>query len=319
MPNPETFEAAADAIVNGDIVRLRQLMAEHPDLIHARSTRDHHSTLLHYVSANGVEDDRQKTPGNIVEIARLLLDAGAEVDAHSDAYGGGSTTLGLAATSIHPQKAGVQLDLLQTLLDHGASLQHSSAGNNHAIVLGCLANGQPEAARFLASKGAPLDVESAAGLNRLDDLMQYAPQAKAEQLESALLYACGYGAPDAVRYLLDQGVNPGVKDAQDQTALHWATWTPHPDIIRVLLDGGASIKAKERRFQATPLDNVLWAWHNGSGTDCYEAAALLAEAGATVDPNHWDAAMLEKIADDPRMAAALTRDAGPLPRGNELR
>jgi len=71
-----------------------------------RSTRDHHSTLLHYVSANGVEDFRQKTPPNIVEITNLLLDAGAEVDAESDAYGGGCTTLGLVATSVHPEQAG---------------------------------------------------------------------------------------------------------------------------------------------------------------------------------------------------------------------
>ena len=55
--------------------------------------------LLHYVAANGVEDFRQKTPDNIVEIAELLLDAGAEVNAESNAYGGGCTALGLVATS----------------------------------------------------------------------------------------------------------------------------------------------------------------------------------------------------------------------------
>lgn len=304
MPSPETFEAAADAIVNGDLASLRQLLAEHPDLIGARSTRDHHSTLLHYVAANGIEDVRQTTPANIVEIARLLLDAGADVDAESAAYGGGCTTLGLVATSIHPQKAGLQLELLQTLLDHGASLQKDSAGNKHPIVLGCLANGQPEAAKFLASKGAPLDIESAAGLNRLEEVKRYAPQATVGELESALLYACGYGGLDTARYLVEQGVNPGAEDDQDQTALHWAAWAPHLDIIRLLLDRGASVKAKERRFQATPLDNVLWAWNKGAD-NCYEAVTLLAKAGATLDPDQGDAAMLQKIASDPRMTAAL--------------
>ena len=57
--------------------------------------REHRSTLLHYVSANGVEDFRQKTPANIVEITRLLLKAGADVNAESESYGGRSTTLGL--------------------------------------------------------------------------------------------------------------------------------------------------------------------------------------------------------------------------------
>ncbi len=99
------FELAADAIVDGDADTLAKLLKDNPELVRARSTRGHRSTLLHYVSANGVEDFRQKTPRNIVEIAALLLDAGADVNAHSEAYGGRSATLGLVATSCHPQEA----------------------------------------------------------------------------------------------------------------------------------------------------------------------------------------------------------------------
>src|SRR5262249_17831217 len=50
------FEAAADAIINGDAQTVRTLLAEHPGLVQERSTREHRSTLLHYVAANGVED-----------------------------------------------------------------------------------------------------------------------------------------------------------------------------------------------------------------------------------------------------------------------
>ena len=39
---------------------LARLLAEHPDLARQRSTRDHRATLLHYVSANGVEDFRRE-------------------------------------------------------------------------------------------------------------------------------------------------------------------------------------------------------------------------------------------------------------------
>src|SRR5207253_4409715 len=46
------FEDAVDAIVSGDRAKLEKLLDEHPTLVHARSTRDHRSTLLHYVSAN---------------------------------------------------------------------------------------------------------------------------------------------------------------------------------------------------------------------------------------------------------------------------
>ena len=100
------FESAADAICNGDVKTLKRLLREEPQLIHSRSTREHKATLLHYVSANGVEGYRQKTPKNIVEIAEVLLNAGADVNAEADVYGGGATTLGLVATSVHPFRAG---------------------------------------------------------------------------------------------------------------------------------------------------------------------------------------------------------------------
>jgi hypothetical protein len=89
------FEAAVDAVVSGNVAVLEKLLLEHPELARMRSTREHRSTLLHYVSANGVEDFRQKTPKNVVEITKMLLDTGADVNAESGAYGGRSTTLGL--------------------------------------------------------------------------------------------------------------------------------------------------------------------------------------------------------------------------------
>src|SRR5438552_5864906 len=97
------FELAVEAIITGDVVTLKSLLHANAELIQARSTREHHATLLHYVGANGVEGYRQKTPKNAVEIAKILLEAGAEVDADLD-YGLtgrrryperiGSTTLG---------------------------------------------------------------------------------------------------------------------------------------------------------------------------------------------------------------------------------
>src|SRR5205807_2098987 len=82
------FEAAVEAVINGDEASLRRMLAEHPDLAQARSSRtccfdppEHRATLLHYVAANGVENYRQKTPPNAVEITRLLLDAGADPNA----------------------------------------------------------------------------------------------------------------------------------------------------------------------------------------------------------------------------------------------
>src|SRR3954468_4108646 len=133
------FEQAADAIVSGDIATLRRLLDENPDLIRQRSSRSHRSTLLHYVSANGIEDFRQRTPANIVDITRLLLDRGADVNAESDAYAGRSLTLGLVATSVHPEAAGVQIELMELLLARGALIELHPG----EAVRACLANGRP--------------------------------------------------------------------------------------------------------------------------------------------------------------------------------
>src|SRR5262245_56171960 len=40
------FETAVEAIVTGDALTLKRLLRDNPDLIRARSTREHHVTLL---------------------------------------------------------------------------------------------------------------------------------------------------------------------------------------------------------------------------------------------------------------------------------
>ena len=109
-PRDAEFERAADAVVSGDLAMLAALVRANPQLIREHSRRVHRATLLHYVAANGVEDFRQKTPKNAVEIARFLLDAGAVPDALADTYGADTlqTTMNLLVSSAHPADAGLQ-------------------------------------------------------------------------------------------------------------------------------------------------------------------------------------------------------------------
>ncbi len=284
------FERAADAIATGDRATLERLLKEDPSLIKARSTRDHHSTLLHYVSANGIEDFRQKTPQNIVEITRLLLDAGAEVDATSEAYGGGSTTLGLAATSMHPEAAGVQIALLELLLARGAQIEQPGlAGNKHGAVSGCLANGQGQAARFFAERGAHLRLADAAGVGRLDivrsffdDSGQLRDPSHRSELELALLNACGYGYADVASFLLDRGVDPGTRNRQRQTGLHWAMYGPEFDVIRVLLAHNVPVNVEDAQG-GTALNWAVNGWgaadDQASRDGMVQAIQLLVGAG----------------------------------------
>lgn len=288
------FEAAADAIVSGDNAALSTLLLEDPGLVCARSTREHRSTLLHYVSANGIEDFRQKTPANIVEVARLLLLSGADVNAESDAYNGRSTTLMLAATSCHPERAGVQIPLMQLLLEHGAAI-----GADGVNV--CLHNGRGRAAEFLANRGASLDLEGSAGVGRLDIVESCFSEAKRQQLADGFAWACEFGRTDVVEFLLRKGIEPQTKLRRGQTGLHWAALEGHGDIVRMLLDHGAAVDIVEEAFGGTPLGWALHGWSDSAeGTRYYEAVAMLVRAGARTPAEYS-----EKIRSEPRMMAAL--------------
>jgi ankyrin repeat protein len=288
------FEAAADAIVSGKTAILKRLLREDPELIRARSTREHQATLLHYVSANGVEGYRQKTPKNIVRITKLLLDAGTEIDATANVYGGGATALGLAATSVHPEKAGVQEALLQILLDHGAAIDRPrGAGNDDPAVLGCLANGRGEAAVFLADRGAELTLASAAGVGRLDVVRSYfdddgalKPDTSKKQMETGFLYACGYGQTEVVEFLLDEGVDLASHSGDGQTGLHWAVIGGHLDTVKSLLRRNPPLEVKNR-YGGTVLGQTLWSAAHGGDSELYiKIIETLIAAGAEMPGHH---------------------------------
>jgi ankyrin repeat protein len=314
------FERAVDPIVSGDLAMLGKLLSQNPKLVRARSAREHRSTLLHYVSANGVEDFRQKTPKNIVEITKLLLNAGADVNAESDAYGGRSTTLGLTATSWHPENAGVQLPLMELLIDHGAMIDGPDGGS---AVKGCLHNGRGEAAEFLASRGARLDLEGAAGVGRLDVVKSFfkddgrlKPPAKQQQMKDGFAWACEFGRTSVVDFLLQKGMEVDAKLRHDgQTGLHWAACGGHADTVKLLLEHGAPVDAKDESYGGTPLGWALYAWGNATAREAerrryYEVVALLVRAGAKIDSQwHEDDVDRQRAArelqSDPRMVAAL--------------
>jgi ankyrin repeat protein len=310
------FEAAVEAVITGDLPTLGSLLREDPQLISARSTRSHHATLLHYVGANGVEDYRQKTPKNAVEVAKLLLEAGADVNSMADMYRG-STTLGLVATSVHPMVAGVQIPLLELLLEHGARIDEPG----QSAVNGCLANGRGEAAEFLAERGAGLDLEGAAGVGRLDVVKNFFNEdgslkesANPEQVRSAFAWACQFGRTEVVEFLLDAGFVLATRLRHDgQTGLHWAAYGGHAETVELLLGSGAPIDARDETYEGTALEWALYGWGEGAPEatrgDYYRVVALLVSAGATADPawlaHPYREKLGEKVQADARMLAAL--------------
>jgi ankyrin repeat protein len=305
------FEQAVDAIVSGDLALLRTLLSKSPDLVRVRSTREHRSTLLHYVSANGVEDFRQTTPHNIVEIAKLLLEAGADVNAESEAYGGRSTTLMLTATSAHPAEAGVQIPLLELLIERGALIDTPGA---RSVVVACLHNGRGEAAQYLARRGARLDLEGAAGIGRLDLVGGYFDEggslkalATEQQKTDGFAWACEFGHTAVVEFLLQHGVSADLILSRGETGLHWAAYQAHVEIVELLLANGAPIDVIDRSHHGTPLGWALHGWSHSPGKARYpETVARLVRAGAKPEPAWVDS---EKLRSDPETQAALRGEA----------
>ncbi len=276
-----TFNSAIHAIINGDLEGLKTLLHQFPDLISARSSAPHKATLLHYVAANGVEDEYQKSPENAAEIAEFLLNEGAEVNASAEMYGGGpqNTTLNLLVSSWWPHQAGVQSAVVEVLLAHGGS---PNGPLNDGSPLGtALGFGYRKAAETLARLGADDDnILFAAGLGKLEKVKSYfdnefnlkktalnfkqaakeemgryswPPPKNQDPLKMAFIYACINGRLAVAQYLLSAGVSVNCSMSFNQTGLHYAAQMGHYRLVLWLLNHGADPQMVENQFNKTPL------------------------------------------------------------------
>jgi hypothetical protein len=286
------FESAVNAIVTGDVATLTRLLHNNPQLIRARSTREHRLTLLHYVGANGFEGYRQTSPKNAVEVAKILLDAGAEIDAVPEGPIGLGTTLGMIATSVHTERAGVQIELLETLLAHGAAVDGVPGGWNP--LLAALHNDRPQSAEFLSTRGARLDFEGAAGVGRLDVVKSFFTEdghlkanTTKEQMEAGFAWACEYGRTSVVEFLIERGVDLRAGENTGQTALHLAAHRGQLDMIKTLLARGAPLEARNV-YGGTVLGQATWSCINGGFEIDYQPIVeTLLVAGAKVEDANY--------------------------------
>lgn len=296
------FELAADAIVNGDVSTLERVIGRNPELVRARSTRDHRATLLHYVAANGHEGFRQRTPRNAVEIAHVLLRAGADPDALADMYNHTCTTLEMLVSSAHPHAAGVQSALVETLLNFGAAVD--GVKGDGSPLMTAFRFHYPDAADTLARRGAKVDnVISAAALGRADlvdrfvnddgtlrpdvPLVEVAwprlPRDPKVHLGYALTWATAFGRNEVVELLLRKGVDASGQD-DDASALHFAAAFGRMELVRLLLEHGARLESFNS-YGGTVLDGTLWYAFNAPSphVDYAAVVAELIDLGARVD------------------------------------
>ena len=282
QPHPR-FDDAVAALVAGDVQRLDDLLRQHPELVRARTNLQPPShyftgaTLLHHVAWN--PSRREPVPANIVDVARLLIDRGADVDAMTLGRSAG-TTMGLLVTSKQASDANVSGPLMQLLLDRGATLD---LGTSDAVIPEwgprnvldvALSNHATRAAEKLIELGAKPDVCAAAALGRMDLLrgffdaeghLRARPWRRGKELSErdaiglATLFAYVNGHTEAMNVLLEKDGNWNMTGVNNGAVLHRAAWDGKLAMVQRLVSLGADIANRDNPFMSTPLS---WAQHN---------------------------------------------------------
>lgn len=209
------------AVESGDAQRVAALLYAQPRL--ALAAGHYGKTGLHLAAE---QDDP--------EIARLLLDAGARLEAETTWR---MTPLEWAANLGHREVARV-------LLEAGAHLHLWAAAG---LGLEQAVRGFWDGDRLADSAYKPELRQQADGSWASDP-----DDHDARRLVSDSFYiACRNGHTEIARFLLDRGADIDVRGFFGGTALHWAAGNGHRTTVELLLDRGARRDLLDERFKAT--------------------------------------------------------------------
>jgi Ankyrin repeats (3 copies) len=246
------FRRAVELLDAGDAEGLRAHLKQHPDLARRHVAFEggnyfRNPTVLEFVAENPVRHG--KLPKNIVEITKVILDAGVEESSLNEA-------LLLVATGRVPRECGVQVDLINLLCDRGAD--RNSAAETAAVLF------ELQAVDALLARGARITLPLAAALGRTEDAHHLLANAVPEHRHLALGLASQYGHLEIVRLLLDAGEDPNrfnpVGGHSHSTPLHQAAGNGHLDVVKLLVERGARLDVKDIIFGGTPAG---WAAYAG--------------------------------------------------------
>ncbi len=250
----QRFRRAVDLLDAGDAEGLRAHLSAHPELIHAHVLLEggnyfRDPALLEFVAENPIRHG--KLPPNIVELTRLILEAGAKSDQTAL-----NETLGLVCSGRVPRECGVQILLIDLLCEYGARPDSAMSAT--------LPHGEFEAVAALIRRGARVDIAVAAMLGQIEHARELLASASSEERHRALALAAQFGRTEILRLLLDAAEDPNrynpVGTHSHSTPLHQAALAGHYDTVRLLVERGARLDLKDTIWQATPEG---WATHGG--------------------------------------------------------
>jgi peptide-methionine (S)-S-oxide reductase len=276
----ELFRQAVSAIDAGDVHELEHLLAANPRLACERLDapgawlRDkiggaldgffQKPYLLWFVAEDPVRNGT--LPRNIVDVACTIMCAAQQ--ACSDTLREQlDYALQLVSWSWIARQCGVQIELLDALIDAGASTD--GAADN------ALVNGNVAAAEHLVTRGAALTLSTALCLGRWEDASRLAGSATSREKQFALTLAALRGNAEALRRIIDMGVDVNAMSPDlysHATPLHHAVYSGSLDAVRVLVEAGANLSVRDTAYDATPIG---WAEHSKGKQPYDEIAAYL--------------------------------------------
>jgi peptide-methionine (S)-S-oxide reductase len=161
--------------------------------------------------------------------------------------------LSLVAWSWVAARCGVQLELIDTLIDAGAvpgERAHQALVNRHV----------PAAERLIA-RGGTLTLAAALCLGHWDAVPRLHANAAAGERQFALILAALNGNASALEWMLAHGADVNAPSAElysHGTPLHHAVSSGSLAAVRVLVEAGADLTLKDSAWGGTPLG---WAHH----------------------------------------------------------
>jgi len=246
------FRRGVELIDSGDVEGLREHLREHPGLVQQRVEYEggnyfRNPTLLEFIAENPIRHG--KMPDNVIEVTKVILDAGSERSAMDE-------TLMLVATGSVPRECGEQIRLIRLLCDRGAD--PNRAAESAAVLF------EKQAVVALMTCGARMTLPLAAALGEYEQIRSLLPKAESHERHLALALAAQYGYALTVEMLLDAGEDPNrfnpIGGHSHSTPLHQAAGNGHLDVVKLLVARGTKTDVKDILFGGTPAD---WASHAG--------------------------------------------------------